>query len=416
MQVFRDRRLQFTTRQSLQRSSKFIQPSEFNGLFSHSCQRDRFIQSVLSSDLIRRMTPTSALNKMIRSRKALVLISKRGISTRSILSQPATLVELAFTKNPSVRQAPACGWRKSIVSSSSSVLANISNSSSLEGISMTKKELQKTETEELKLEVDMEELQELASMRCTPLRLRDMYKYAIDFNNQEQRLLNAQFLHKELPIRVAQRAVDLLTLPHGLSEALPIRQIANVYLLYLEKFQEFPVPTTPEGEDEFTDMLQSMILDRSSIPNAIAQGVDEWLQSDLREDIAADRLQEMEDALYRFFTARVGLRFLCEHHILSSPSRAPGRTAIRKSQSSFTDEEDDDLLGCIQTDCNPSKEVRMVAQAVARQTEEYYGVCPEIQVVDSTQHLNANFTYVPHHLHYMVGELLKNSCRATVRK
>ena len=86
---------------------------------------------------------------------------------------------------------------------------------------MTKKELQKTETEELKLEVDMEELQELASMRCTPLRLRDMYKYAIDFNNQEQRLLNAQFLHKELPIRVAQRAVDLLTLPHGLSEALP---------------------------------------------------------------------------------------------------------------------------------------------------------------------------------------------------
>ena len=136
---------------------KFIQPSEFNGLSSHSCQRDRFIQSVLSSDLIRRMTPTSALNKMIRSRKALVLISKRGISTGSILSQPATLVELAFTKNPSVRQAPACGWRKSIVSSSSSVVANISNSSSLEGISMTKKELQKTETEELKLEVDMEQ-------------------------------------------------------------------------------------------------------------------------------------------------------------------------------------------------------------------------------------------------------------------
>ena len=231
---------------------------------------------------------------------------------------------------------------------------------------MTKKELQKTETEELKLEVDMEELQELASMRCTPLRLRDMYKYAIDFNNQEQRLLNAQFLHKELPIRVAQRAVDLLTLPHGLSEALPIRQIANVYLLYLEKFQEFPVPTTPEGEDEFTDMLQSMILDRSSIPNAIAQGVDEWLQSDLREDIAADRLQEMEDALYRFFTARVGLRFLCEHHILSSPSRAPGRTAIRKSQSSFTDEEDDDLEVPLQAGKRRENERRLWAGRIAR--------------------------------------------------
>lgn len=261
----------------------------------------------------------------------------------------------------------------------------------------------------------MEELQKLASQRCTPLSLKDMYKYAVDFRDEEQRLRNAQFLHRELPIRIAQRAVDLMTLPHGLSEALPIRQVATVYLRYLEKFQETPVPTTSEEEDQFTEMLQSLVLDRTSIPNAISQGVQAWRENDRREDMELERLQEMEDALYRFFTARVGLRFLTEHHILSSPHLAQ-RSSLRAAASYF-DKEDENNLGCIQTNCSPISEVKKVVAEISRQTEDYYGICPEIEVVDSTQPAQKTpFTYVPHHLHYMVGELLKNSCRASVRK
>ena len=44
------------------------------------------------------------------------------------------------------------------------------------------------------------------------------------------RLRNAQFLHKELPIRIAQRAIDLLTLPHGLNCTREVQSIANTYL------------------------------------------------------------------------------------------------------------------------------------------------------------------------------------------
>jgi hypothetical protein len=50
----------------------------------------------------------------------------------------------------------------------------------------------------LLLHVNMDDLQEMASKRCTPLSLKDMYKYAVkDVNNPEQRMWNAQFLHKE---------------------------------------------------------------------------------------------------------------------------------------------------------------------------------------------------------------------------
>jgi len=129
----------------------------------------------------------------------------------------------------------------------------------------------------------------------------------------------------------------------------------------------------------------------------------------------------MEDALYRFFTARVGLRFLTEHHILSNPFRAANHWqnfSRMKHDNNENSDEKNSFLGCIQPNCCPSHEVRKVVEAVRKQTMDYYGdgVCPEIQIVngDVRQGRN-NFTYVPHHLHYMVGELLKNSCRATIK-
>ena len=75
--------------------------------------------------------------------------------------------------------------------------------------------------------ISLEEIHALAALRPTPLRLADMYKYGRGAD-LKQRLRNAQFLHRELPIRIAQRAVDLLTLPHGLSTAEPIRKVASM--------------------------------------------------------------------------------------------------------------------------------------------------------------------------------------------
>lgn len=280
------------------------------------------------------------------------------------------------------------------------------------------------------VKVDMSELMEFAHKRCTPLSLKDMYKYAVDFRNLDQRLRNAQFLHKELPIRYAQRAVDLLTLPHGLSELSQIRQNANFYISFVEIFKTRPPPTNQAEEDAFTDVLQGLILDRRSIPTSVAKGVDEWVKMTYGPNFANDfdlhkedsQLRELEDALYRFFTARVGLRFLIEHHILSSTTR--NSAELRKLQSSLVHEDqgssEEDFgeffLGCIQTDCNARKEVGRVARTITTHMTRHYGWCPEIQILESTRSREkSKFTYVPHHLHYMVGELIKNSCHAVMR-
>jgi pyruvate dehydrogenase kinase 2/3/4 len=317
------------------------------------------------------------------------------------------------------------------------------------------------------VDIDPKQLLALASQKPTPLRLADMYKYGNSVDVQ-QRLRNAQFLHREMPIRIAQRVVDLLTLPYGLSEARPIRQVAEIYCRYLQRFQAMPCPRTTAEEDAFTDMLQAFVLDRSSIPVSIARGVSAWRShqqrlsgAEGRQDEAKDgvvtpeeaeeearmegRLSEMDDALYRFFTARVGLRFLTEHHVLSS--RRPECQELRKVTHLFPDEttgagigaisgstaSQPTELGCIQSDCNLVEEARRVSDLVMKQTTEYYGMCPRIEIVDCQQPNNCEdddedggsasasstsdpFTYVTHHLHYMLAELLKNSCRATVQQ
>jgi pyruvate dehydrogenase kinase 2/3/4 len=264
--------------------------------------------------------------------------------------------------------------------------------------------------------VDMEELQKLANQPPTPLRLADMYKYAV-MRDKGQRLRNSQFLHKELPIRIAQRAIDLLTLPHGLNEATPIRNVAHIYLRYLHLFENFPTPMSDTDEENFTEMLTGIMLDRTSIPMDIARGIHTW-HDDRKEALDHAQTKEMEQALYRFFTARVGLRFLTEHHILSMENEKEEQKhrnhVLRRDHLSPSP-----YLGCIQTDCNPVDEVARVAKEVRRQTKDHYGgICPKIEIVNcssSDNTHNNSFTYVPHHLQYMIAELLKNSCRATVR-
>lgn len=317
--------------------------------------------------------------------------------------------------------------------------------------------------------VSMDELLALASCKPTALSLADMYRYApnkrgndndanTNSNNRQrqqehfERLRNAQFLHRELPIRVAQRAVDLLTLPHGLNRTREVQSIANTYLRYLQQLQDFPTPTNADSERAFTHILEEFILDRHSIPMAISRGL-RSLKDERKAPVDTRRMNEMEEALNRFFTARVGLRFLVEHHVLSGNGENsddlyrkqliaegngtlvdPGLLLTEKdieyekalssrgreggiTASSLSDDEEV-KCGAIQRDCDPVKEVRRTVARVTQLCRESYGIAPNIEIVVGTGERGegVSFTYVPHHLRYMLAELLKNSCRASVRR
>ena len=123
---------------------------------------------------------------------------------------------------------------------------------------------------------------------------------------------------------------------------------------------------------------------------------------------------------------------MSEHHVLSgydensdalyrNQLEAEGGLELLDEDNQFLQtgsDNSEDCCGAIQKNCDPVREVRRTVARVTKLCRESYGIAPEIEIVDCTPDRDAElpFTYVPHHLRYMLAELLKNSCRATVRK
>lgn len=76
---------------------------------------------------------------------------------------------------------------------------------------MAAKKLQDTLSKNL-----LEEVQRWGGMKQTGVSLRYMMEFGLRPTGRNL-LISAQFLHKELPIRIARRAIELESLPYGLS-------------------------------------------------------------------------------------------------------------------------------------------------------------------------------------------------------
>jgi len=73
-----------------------------------------------------------------------------------------------------------------------------------------------------------EEVQRWGCMKQTGVSLRYMMEFG-SVPTERNLLIAAQFLHKELPIRIARRAIELETLPYGLSEKPAVLKVPSWY-------------------------------------------------------------------------------------------------------------------------------------------------------------------------------------------
>ncbi|CAM9437294.1 unnamed protein product [Choristocarpus tenellus] len=231
-------------------------------------------------------------------------------------------------------------------------------------------------------------LRSLSSKETTPLSLRDLHAFCAspDAAAREQQ---AQFLHRELPIRFAQRVIELQNLPYGLSDTKPVKEAAGWYARIMHSMQECPVPKGELGEARFTSFLASLVLDHTCIPQALSKGV---LELSERVDVGIVQRHRMDRVLDNFFISRISMRFLVENFIASKNNR-PG------------------FSGVIETECSPLEVASKAAADVDRLCRAHIGDCPEIQLLGRPED---TFTTVTCHLYYILYELLKNSCRATV--
>lgn len=225
----------------------------------------------------------------------------------------------------------------------------------------------------------------------TAVSLQDLYRYNLH-NEPAQRIRNAQFLHKELPIRLAQRIEELSSLPFGLASKSGVLEVKEAFTRGFENLLNMNPPQTLADDDKFTTVLKSILQDNTSVIQCMALGVLE-VRSDMGSALTPIRSAALDTYLNRFFMARIGLRFLLEHHI-SSKNNSAG------------------FSGIIQSNCNPMLVARNAADDSMDLCQTHFGVSPQVNI--QSPNPNETFTYVPAHLHYILSELLKNALRATV--
>ncbi|GLT91415.1 hypothetical protein SLE2022_093030 [Rubroshorea leprosula] len=236
----------------------------------------------------------------------------------------------------------------------------------------------------------LEEVHRWGCMKQTGVSLRYMMEFG-SRPTQRNLLISAQFLHKELPIRIARRAIELETLPHGLSEKPAVFKVRDWYLDSFRDLRSFPDIKDANDEKEFTQMIKAIKVRHNNVVPMMALGVQQ-LKKGMDPKIVCEDLYEIDRFLDRFYMSRIGIRMLIGQHAeLHNPNPRPH------------------CVGYIHTKMSPVEVAQNASEDARAVCLREYGSAPDLNIYGDP---NFTFPYVPTHLHLMVFELVKNSLRA----
>ncbi|TVU37619.1 hypothetical protein EJB05_10944 [Eragrostis curvula] len=236
-----------------------------------------------------------------------------------------------------------------------------------------------------------EEIGRWACLKQTGVSLRYMMEFG-SRPTERNLLLSAQFLHKELPIRIARRALELEYLPYGLSNKPAILKVRDWYLDSFRDIRYFPEVRNQNDELAFTEMIKMIKVRHNNVVPTIASGVQQ-----LNQELCSTRkvhpgFDEINQFLDRFYMSRIGIRMLIGQHVaLHDPDPEPG------------------VIGLINTRLSPVQIARIACEDARSICLREYGSAPDINIYGDP---NFTFPYVASHLHLMLFELVKNSLRA----
>ncbi|KAK9845210.1 hypothetical protein WJX81_000109 [Elliptochloris bilobata] len=218
-------------------------------------------------------------------------------------------------------------------------------------------------------------------------------KYMLDFGAnpiERQLILSAQFLHNELPVRLAHRVAELENLPYGLSAKAPVLKVRDWYVDSFKELRRFPAVKDTADELHFTDLLKHIYHRHRNVVPVMAIGVAE-LKRELKAAGGLSEFPEIHQFLDGFYLSRIGIRILIGQHI-----------ALHEPQK-------ENHIGMICTKCSPLQVAQDAIFDARSICQREYASAPEVTVYGDP---NFTFAYVPSHLHHMTFELVKNSLRA----
>lgn len=281
-------------------------------------------------------------------------------------------------------------------------------------------------------------------------KFRQKSKPVLDVNNLNEQMYNAeyqakiienaQFLWNELPIRLAQKVIELENLPYNLSNTPSFLMVKH---WYETSFRDIITSLPPKDINEsrnFSRVLNVILGRHKNVIPTIAQGI--LLQKQqIYTATGGLPCPYIKKFLDEFYMSRIAIRMLIAQHI-----------ALHKPMPGF--------CGTIHLELDPIQVVRAAAAEASDLCERTYGATPDIIIHHSTHSTHnlqdvtfpplssynpqiraeqeenelkmmyakmekadsfvdykpssGRMTLISSHLHHTMFELLKNSCRATV--
>jgi len=209
----------------------------------------------------------------------------------------------------------------------------------------------------------------------------------------------AAFIHKELPIRYAERIRNIQELASW--EHVPA--LVEVHSRHLETFEDivcsgrYPTKTSLDDPETYVDFLE--VVQRAA-----------FLQRDVQQLVAkamhclhAERPEEFSTGFVNgwlddFLLNWIGTEMLLGHYLTIASGAKP--------------------TGLVEPRCDVAEVCREVAFTMQCLCVDLHGRVPPIQVLSRSaveeDRRAPSFSYIPNFLKYILTEILKNACRATL--
>lgn len=235
----------------------------------------------------------------------------------------------------------------------------------------------------------IKKIQRTASRPILPVTIQQLLGRSTGVTD-ESHLRHAQWIQKEMPVRLAHRLADFLQLPFVVVCNTRFHEVFRVFLLSFETLSEAPPIQNQDDVQEFAKTLRGLVTGFDEVVHMLQEGHGEL--SALLGDLI-----DLDTFLNKVFITRIGNRVLAEHFLHVHEARQSGTAG--------------DYIGIVHPNCRPAEIVDRLAKSLCRLCNELYGRAPKVVL---SGELETELTFVPDHLDFMLQEILKNALRATL--
>lgn len=230
-----------------------------------------------------------------------------------------------------------------------------------------------------------------------PVSLRQLAGYGKTLTRQKI-LDSANFVRLELPIRLALRIRDLQTLPFAVVNNFHLAQVYESYYNSFDIFRKIPKIQSIDDNTKFCDKISAMLDDHVfNLPHLMMGALEVLIQNNLG-GIDLDSFMSM------MLRSRISRRLIIEQHL--------SLTDIYKTEPYST--KPPDFIGEIFQSCIALDHLQQVHEKMKISMTDIIDLqlMPDLQVDGD---LKTSFPFIVPHLHYLIGEILRNSLEATIK-